>query len=308
MINSNKSVTAVVVVYNGEKYLKDCLQSIVDQDYQPLEILVIDDGSTDSTPSIIKSFGRKIIYFRQDNAGIAIARNKGIELAIGEYIAFLDADDIWCPGKITAQMQIIDTYPQYAVVFGGFDRIDGSFEYKAFNDLCLQTIKPEIDEHWSGWLYPRMLLDSWVHIITAVFPKKIVSEIGGFDPDKKVGEDYDFWIRVSKKYQMAKISCTLALYRDNPGSVTTKFNPRNYGAEIVQNYIREYGVSDPHGGKVTTAQIKKRLHEQWFMHGYIARNNRKYKAAVQSFTKALRYAPFNLGIYKNILCAIFHSL
>lgn len=301
-METNKFVTAIVVVFNGEKYLRQCIDSILNQDYQPLEILVIDDGSTDSTMQIIKSYGKKIRSYHQVNSGIAEARNKGIELANGDYIAFLDADDIWIPGKISTQITVFRKYPHYDVVYGNFKRISASV---VNNDLETQPMKPEIDKNWSGCLYPRMLMDSWVHIITAMAPKKIFIDVGGFDPDKKIGEDYDFWIRVSKKYKMTKIPYPLALYRDNPSSITARFTERNYGAEIVKKYISKYGLSDPNGGEISKKQIRKRLHQLWFMHGYIARNNGRYPAAARSFIKALKYDLVNLSTYRNILYALY---
>jgi len=308
MSDPKKLVTAIVVVYNGEKYLKDCLQSIIDQDYQPLEILVIDDGSTDSTPTIIKSFGERIKYFHQNNAGIARARNKGVELANGHYIAFLDADDIWCQDKIATQISVFERYPQYGVVFGEFNRVGDFFHYDLYNDLKIELMKPEIDNDWTGWLYPRMLLDSWVHIITAMVRKDVFYDIGEFNPEQTIGEDYDFWIRTSKKYQMAKIPYPLALYRNNPTSATAKFIERNFGAEIVTKYLKKYGISDPNGGDITRNQIRNRLYELWFVHGYVARNNKQYQAAVQSFGKALYYAPLKLNTYKNIVYSLFKMM
>ena len=155
MFESKKIVTAIVVVYNGEKYLKDCLQSIVDQDYPSLEILVVDDGSTDSTSDIVKSFGERIQYFRQDNAGEASARNKSIELSKGDYIAFLDEDDIWCPRKISTQVKVFDEFPEYSVVFGGFSIIDDSYEYSSFNELNIEPMQAKIDSNWSGHCWNR---------------------------------------------------------------------------------------------------------------------------------------------------------
>lgn len=305
MTESKKLVTAIVVVYNGEKYLNDCLRSIVDQDYHPLETLVIDDGSTDSTPDIIKSFGGKIRYYRQKNGGEASARNKGIELANGDYINFLDADDIWCPGKISTQVAVLDEYPQYGVVFGDFCRINDSFRYNSFHELNIEPMKSKIDSNWSGWLFPRMLLDSWVHIITAMARKNVFSAIGEFNSENIIGTDYDFWIRTSRKFQMAKIPYQVALYRDNPTSVTSKFVKRNFPAEIVTKYIKKYGIIDPKGGALTSSQIRKRLFDLWFIHGYVARNNGKYSSAVQSFGKALKYSPICLNAYKNIIFSAF---
>jgi glycosyltransferase involved in cell wall biosynthesis len=307
MSKAGRLVSAIVPVYNGERFLADCLKSVLAQDYKPLEILVLDDGSTDATPQIAKSFGERIRYVRQKNAGEASARNKAVELAGGEFIAFLDADDLWYPGKISAQVSVMERYPDYGVVYGEFRRIDDAFRYEPG---ALATVDPagEIDSVWSGWLYPRLLLDSWVHIITAMVRKEVFATVGAFDQDLCIGTDYDFWIRVSQKYRMAKIPQELSLYRDNPGSVTRKFHERNYAAEIVTKYVERFGLTGLGGDRVSPRELSRRLHITWVHHGYTALKNALFDDALASFVRAMKYHPYNVGIYKLILYASIGKL
>jgi glycosyltransferase involved in cell wall biosynthesis len=95
----------VIPVFNGEKYVAEALESVLAQTYAPIEIIVVDDGSTDDTPGILAAFGSKIRALRQLNAGPSAARSRGIEQARGEYLAFLDADDLWVPNKTETQLQ-----------------------------------------------------------------------------------------------------------------------------------------------------------------------------------------------------------
>jgi glycosyltransferase involved in cell wall biosynthesis len=100
----NHLVSCIVPAYNGERYLGETLDSILGQGYEPLEVLVCDDGSTDRTPDVVAGYGPRVRYLRQVNAGPCAARNLGVAHATGEYFAFLDADDLWLPDKLARQM------------------------------------------------------------------------------------------------------------------------------------------------------------------------------------------------------------
>ncbi len=112
-------VSCVVPVFNGERYLREALDSILAQTYRPLEIIVADDGSTDETPKIVAAFGNRLRYLRQGNQGPAAARNLGIRAATGEFIAFLDADDLWHAEKLERQMARFQVRPEldYCVTY-----------------------------------------------------------------------------------------------------------------------------------------------------------------------------------------------
>lgn len=97
-------ISCIIPVYNGERYLREAIDSILAQTYRPLEIIVVDDGSTDGTAGAAAGYGDRLNYARQNNAGPAAARNRGLDLAQGEFIAFLDADDLWHPEKLQRQM------------------------------------------------------------------------------------------------------------------------------------------------------------------------------------------------------------
>ena len=116
-ISENPLVSVIVPVYNGEEYLGEAIESIISQTYNPLEIIIVDDGSTDSSRDIILSFPQ-IKYIYQENAGHAAARNRGIKASEGEYIAFLDADDFWVPEKISRQVSEFKADPKLNIVTG----------------------------------------------------------------------------------------------------------------------------------------------------------------------------------------------
>jgi len=111
-------ISCIVPVYNGERFLAEALDSMLEQSYRPLEIIVVDDGSTDATPMVGERYATKITYLRQNHAGPAAARNRGIRKATGEFLAFLDADDIWERDKLSHQMTRFDTRPELDMCTG----------------------------------------------------------------------------------------------------------------------------------------------------------------------------------------------
>lgn len=111
-------VTAVIPVYNGERYLREAMDSVLEQDYPRLELLVIDDGSTDGSAGIVRSYGDRVRYHHQPNAGLSAAQNAGVAQARGTFIAFLDCDDLWVPRKISLQMGVFAGQGAVDMVFG----------------------------------------------------------------------------------------------------------------------------------------------------------------------------------------------
>jgi len=117
MTDSTKLVTAVIPVYNGERYLREAIDSILAQDYAAMDVLIIDDGSTDGSADIARSYGERIRYHYQPNGGLSAAQNAGVAEARGKFIAYLDCDDLWVPGKISLQMKILRKQPEIDMVF-----------------------------------------------------------------------------------------------------------------------------------------------------------------------------------------------
>lgn len=119
---SNSLISVIIPVYNGEKYLAQAIESILAQAYRPLEIIVVDDGSTDGSAEIVQRFGEPIRYVYQTNQGAAAARNRGVEEAQGEYYAFLDQDDLWLSDKLTRQMAAFAAQPDLDLVAGAVEQ------------------------------------------------------------------------------------------------------------------------------------------------------------------------------------------
>lgn len=199
------NVSIIIPMYNAEKYIKEAIDSVLKQTYKDFEIIVIDDGSTDNTKSKLLDYGSQIKYIYQENAGPAVARNRGIKEAKGEYIAFLDADDIWMPEKLERQIRKLKNNSEFGVIHTDRLRLepDGSVKPN-------EKIVPE------GFIFEELLRNNFIICSSVLVKKECFNEVGLFDEDRKNrAEDYDMWLRISRKYAISFIAEPLIKYRVN---------------------------------------------------------------------------------------------
>jgi glycosyltransferase involved in cell wall biosynthesis len=174
-------ISAIVPVYNGEKFLGDALSSIFAQDYRSIEVIVVDDGSTDDTGAIAQSYP-EVRYFYEDRQGSAVARNTGIDNSRGELIAFLDADDLWLPDKLSIQAAYLGKHPEVGYVCG-----------KIMNSLEPGVTCP-------SWIEPGELLQASnaIQLGTILARRSLFETAGKFDPTYLQGQDLEWFCRVKE--------------------------------------------------------------------------------------------------------------
>jgi glycosyltransferase involved in cell wall biosynthesis len=207
-------VSAVVATYNRVDLVAQTLDSILAQSYPNLEVIVVDDGSTDGTGEMIpERYGDRVRYFHQDNAGPSAARNRGIEQARGEYIAFLDDDDLWLPTKIEQQVAALERAPDCAVCYTrcGVLTSDGR---------QTEEIYAVSDEGRSGDVFSLVLRRTAMLLPTVLVRRAALDEVGVFDPALAIGEDTDLFLRLTLRYPAVHLRETLALVREHEGRKT----------------------------------------------------------------------------------------
>ena len=194
-------VSVITPVYNGERYLRAALESLFAQDYESFESIVVDDGSEDETPEIAQSF--PVRYERQENQGAAAARNKGISLARGELIAYLDSDDLLPPNKLSVQAGYLAAHAEVGCVVGR-------------QEVMLQGVEePE-------WLSRDLIygdLDG-IPLVSAMVRKKVLDEVGGFDPSFGFAEDRDLFVRMREHGVRIEVLPEILVYRRFHGENT----------------------------------------------------------------------------------------
>lgn len=198
-------VSVVIPTFNGAHFLAQTIESALAQTYPSLEVIVVDDGSTDETPAIVAAFGSRVRYVRQANAGTAAARNRGILEARGEYIALLDHDDLWLPRKLERQLPVFATDPLIGVVFA---RIE--FFRTETGEVTAQYFPgSELGPH-------DLLAHRVLPIQTVVFRRSALEAVGPFDVCLRGTDDWDLGIRLSARFRAIGVPETLARVRLHP--------------------------------------------------------------------------------------------
>jgi glycosyltransferase involved in cell wall biosynthesis len=201
----------VIPVYNGERFLAEAIESALSQTYPAIELIVVDDGSTDGTPVVIERFGTSVQSLQQENTGVSNARNAGIAIARGDLIALLDADDIWLPDKIDRQVGALRAHPQAGLVFCGYTVVDEDLRPR------FRVPAPRARRR----IERALALDAWGigFACTAMVPKAVIEQIGGFSSDLSTSADLEFSVRVASRYLVVALREPLALYRTHSGQM-----------------------------------------------------------------------------------------
>ena len=192
--------------YNGERYLREALDSIVGQTYKDWELVIINDGSSDSTESIIKEYmdrGYPIVYHYQENHGLGYSRNEALKRSKGEYVAFIDQDDIWMPEKIEKQVLLFSNNPENDFLYTNY--------YILKNNKKLLAIRKN---QKTGYVFERFLFRYPVALVTAMLKRKtIVNSNIKFDRHLNLSEEHDLFMRFLYKSKAGYIEEPLAIYR-----------------------------------------------------------------------------------------------
>lgn len=203
-------ISVIIPVYNGEKTIKQTVESVLNQTIKDLEIIIINDGSQDSTLEIISRIQDcRIKVFSYPNTGSSASRNRGISRSSGEYISFIDADDLWIPDKLEAQLKALQENPEAAVAYSWTDCIDesgnflGKGSYLSFN----------------GNIYANLLLTNFIDSGSNVLIRTdALKRVGYFEESRHFSEDWDLWLRLAASYNFVAVSKPQILYRISSNS------------------------------------------------------------------------------------------
>ncbi|MEN8127777.1 MAG: glycosyltransferase family A protein [Planctomycetota bacterium] len=218
-------ITVIIPAYNAEKHIARAIDSVLAQTRPADEIIVIDDGSTDGTADVIRSFGDRVILIQQENAGVSVARNTGIEAATSEWIAFLDADDEWLPEKLKLQSEHLARNPNLKWTFTNmsWDK-ERRGAVKPIHPICRLSNICADSEYFEDYLY-AYTQGFFASTITLLIHRSVFDSVGMFEPGMRRAQDNDLWYRIAYQYpQIGYVPEPLSIYHlDTPGS-STKIN------------------------------------------------------------------------------------
>jgi glycosyltransferase involved in cell wall biosynthesis len=227
-------VSVIIPTYNRGWILREAIDSVLDQEFKDFELIVVDDGSTDDTHDILDAYGQEITVLRQRNKGVSAARNRGIAVAAGQLIAFLDSDDLWLPPKLTRQVDFFSSNP--AAV------INQTEEIWIRNGVRVNPGKRH--RKLSGMIFERSLDLCLVSPSAVMIRKQLFDIVGLFDESLPACEDYDLWLRISCRYPVHLIDTPLIVKRGGHGDQLSKTAGLDkYRIQALTNVIESRSLS-----------------------------------------------------------------
>jgi len=231
------TVDVIVPAFNAAKTLPFALESVFAQTFDDWRILLVDDGSTDNTEQVVAPymarFGSKIQYIQQENRGLPAARNTAIRASSAEFLALLDADDVWLPCRLAESVKVLRERSRAGLAYGGITSIDSDGRPQ---ETFVGSTKGT-EGHIASSIYMRKID---LPCPTITFRRRSVDEVGTFDETMRATEDRDLWLRIAQRYEVAFVPMVLAYYRVSPGSMTT--DPQRMFQAQMQFIEKHYGT------------------------------------------------------------------
>ncbi len=288
------SVSVVVPAYNCAAYLPAALESILSQSLPALEVIVVDDGSRDDTPRVVRPYLDRITYLRQENKGLPAARNAGIRASVGEFVALLDADDAWMPNKLELQMPLFAD-PEVGIVYSDFSvtYADGRFLDSYLRDRPLASEGDVVE----NYIRSRFLFPS-----TMVLRRSILDECGLFDEEMFAAEDIELFARMCLRCKVARVNKPLMLRTEGIHNITANVNKLNDYTILALEKIL---AREPALGSSVRKVIHQELGKQTWWRGYRYFKAGEQKKARQELQRAIRYDTRNWRQCAPLLVASF---
>lgn len=228
---SGPLVSVVIPAYNSERFVDEAIESVLSQSHQRIEVIVVDDGSTDGTAARVRAYGDRVRYFHQANAGVGTARNRGLAIATGDYIAFLDGDDVWQPEKLEVQLEIAARNPESGLVacdgvrFSEANIVPGRLLSRWVLDQIAGSATGEV----TGRLYREAIRSNPIASPSQMLvPRRVATEIGPMITDRDDAEDWDYTLRIALRHPITMHRHSLVSYRMHDGSRSGRQSERQF--------------------------------------------------------------------------------
>ena len=284
-MESKPLVSIITPTYNRAEFIGRAIESVLQQSVIQWELLVVDDGSTDNTNDVLAAYENdpRIHCVYQPNRGQSVARNNALKRIQGDFVGFLDSDDLWCAQKLELQLAVFETHPDVDIVHGDESMIDSKGM-----EISRQNMR-----RYSGHIARELLADNSVSITTALVRRKCFDEMGGFDTSVGVADDYDLWLRFSARYRFHYEPGIVASYRVMEDQISSDKRRRFAANEmIIKNFLAKYGD-----------QLDRR-DKRWGLARFYCRSARYFASvgergtAMNFVLMAFRNAPLDLVVWR----------
>jgi glycosyltransferase involved in cell wall biosynthesis len=269
------TVSVVVPCKNMGAYVGDAIRSALSQTRPPFEIIVVDDGSSDDTREVVQAFGPPVKLLHGPGRGSAISRNIAILAAKGEYIAFLDADDLWYPRHLELQIERMRSEGR-AFSFSDFHRTadpaqPGAGMHAGYSQLS------------EGKVFTNLLRENFVPTSSAIVRKDLLAETGLFKPQLRGGQDFDLWLRIARRAEFTWLRPCLVFLRHHEGNISSSSNYPYMNVRLWEEIRREHADCDP----ADRRYIRRRLASEEYSTGRHAIREQKFSLARGYFRRAV---------------------
>lgn len=280
----NQNVSIIITAYNKEHYLKDAINSALAQTYPFIDVAIIDDGSTDNTENLVRSYGNKVRYIYQQNSGVSSARNLGILSTLSPFIVFLDGDDVLENNMVSVLLSALNDHTECAVAYGGYRTTNQDGHLVALSDLN----KP------SGSVFEKMCCGTILAMSGCLVRRPLLAQTGIFDTSLSQIEDRDFWMRLAYYYNFIFVPQYVVDYRSCESSLARNFEDQHRAAPIFLNKM-EYFISKRDKQHCLMRALRKHVYAHaplvCAQDAYIAYENADYITARKMFVKSICMMP-----------------
>jgi len=276
--SKKKTVSICIPTYNRKEYLIETLNSILAQTYKDYEIVIVDDGSTDGTEDMIKELGLPVTYYWQENSGESAARNRLLELAKGEYLTFIDSDDLLFPYAVEKLVKIVETHNPDTIAYSSYIKIDetGAEVPRKRQKLPCGNIDVDLFEH------------IYVHSCGTMCTKRLLQEAGGFDVSLPVCSPYAVWLKLSLKCKFIAVEEPTFKRRRHPGNISNNsFANRKIELDVLEDFYYNGGGKE----LIPRYRAMKRLSKEGYRAGRCAIKEGLYEQACELLSQSFRLHP-----------------
>lgn len=262
-------VSVIIPTYNGQPWVADTLLAVLAQTHTAVEIIVVDDGSTDKTCDVVRQVAPQARLLTQANARVSAARNTGLAAARGEFVIFLDQDDIWHPQQLSRQVAWMQQHADCGAVVCRYHHwYPAQGLYPAPASVWPPDPGLVVDPDFTGWVYHQFLFDCWALTSGTLMRRAAVTSAGGFDTKLPYSEDWDLWLRLSQQVPFALLQWPPVLYRQHPVQGSREVRTRDFRSELLLRYASRHGLKSRDGRAMEPARFAQILSRYQGEFGY----------------------------------------
>lgn len=274
-------ISVVTPAFNAAPYLAQAIDSVLAQTIGDLEIIVVDDGSTDDTARVAAAYGSRVLYLYQSNQGVSTARNRGLKHCRGDLVGFLDADDTWMPQKIKRQLEALTAAPHARMCYTA----------RLVTDRDLKPISIEFSSRKASALEDLLLLGNVVGSPSSpLIDRRLLLEVGGFDPAYSHCADWELWVRLAGKTEFLYLPEPLVTYRQHGGNMSRQIET----LERESRSLLEAAFDDPELPPAMRALRARSMGRNWMILAGAYFNAQRYTDFGRCAARALLMDPFQV--------------